>query len=125
MDTIFMKPENSKASDPHRLLLNLSNKVNLTRSDKYVALWHLSIYYTWKNIKKPYKNNNFKISAATLNEEFELTDASHYVADIQDYFDYIIKKHEKVTDHPSIMMYVYKIENRVAFKVKKGYRLEL
>ena len=125
MDTIFMKSENSKASDPHRLLLNLSDKVNLKRSDKYVALWHLSIYYTWKNIKKSYKNNNFKISAATLNEEFELTDASHYVADIQDYFDYIIKKHEKVTDHPSIMMYVYKIENRVTFKVKKGYRLEL
>ena len=120
-----MKSENSKASDPHRLLLNLSDKVNLKRSDKYVALWHLSIYYTWKNIKKSYKNNNFKISAATLNEEFELTDASHYVADIQDYFDYIIKKHEKVTDHPSIMMYVYKIENRVTFKVKKGYRLEL
>ena len=125
MDTIFMKSENSKTSDTHRLLLNLSDKVNLKRSDKYVALWHLSIYYTWKNIKKSYKNNNFKISAATLNEEFELTDASHYVADIQDYFDYIIKKHEKVTDHPSIMMYVYKIENRVAFKVKKGYRLEL
>ena len=120
-----MKSENSKTSDTHRLLLNLSDKVNLKRSDKYVALWHLSIYYTWKNIKKSYKNNNFKISAATLNEEFELTDASHYVADIQDYFDYIIKKHEKVTDHPSIMMYVYKIENRVAFKVKKGYRLEL
>ena len=125
MDTIFMKSENSKTSDTHRLLLNLSDKVNLKRSDKYVALWHLSIYYTWKNIKKSYKNNNFKISAATLNEEFELTDASHYVADIQDYFDYIIKKHEKVTDHPSIMMYVYKIENRVTFKVKKGYRLEL
>ena len=124
MDTIFMKPENSKASDPHRLLLNLSNKVNLTRSDKYVALWHLSIYYTWKNIKKSYKNNNFKISAPTLNEEFELTDASYYVAYIQDYFDYIIKKHDKVTNNPSIMTYAYKIENRVTFQVKKGYCLE-
>ena len=60
-----------------------------------------------------------------MNEEFELTDASHYVADIQDYFDYIIKKHEKVTDHLSIMMYVYEIEDRVTFKVKKGYCLEL
>ena len=113
-----MKPENSKASDPHRLLLNLSNKVNLTRSDKYVALWHLSIYYTWKNIKKSYKNNNFKISAPTLNEGFELTDGSYYVSDIQDYSEYVIKNHEKVTDNPSLMMDVYKKENRITPETK-------
>ena len=53
MDTIFMNSESSKTSDPHRLLLNLSDKINLKRSDKYVALSNLSIYYTWKNIKKP------------------------------------------------------------------------
>ena len=47
-----------KTSDSHRLLLNLSNKINLKRNDKYVALSNLSIYYTWKNIKKSYKNNN-------------------------------------------------------------------
>ena len=52
MDTIFMNSKNIKASNPHRLLLNLSNKINLKRSDKYVALSNLSIYYTWKNIKK-------------------------------------------------------------------------
>ena len=52
MDTIFMNSENSKTSDPHRLLLNLSDKINLKRSDKYVALSNLSIYYAWKNIKK-------------------------------------------------------------------------
>ena len=52
MDTIFMNSENSKTSDPHRLFLNLTDKINLTRSDKYVALSNLSIYYTWKNIKK-------------------------------------------------------------------------
>ena len=50
-----MNYENSKKSDPHRLLLNLSDKINLKRSDKYVALSNLSIYYTWKNIKKSYK----------------------------------------------------------------------
>ena len=55
-----MNSENSKTSDPHRLLLNLTDKINLSRSDKYVALSNLSIYYTWKNIKKSYKNNNFK-----------------------------------------------------------------
>ena len=61
MDTKFMNFENSKTSDPHRLLLNLSDKINLKRSDKYIALSNLSIYYTWENIKKLYKNNKFKI----------------------------------------------------------------
>ena len=55
MDTIFMNSENSKTSDPHRLFLSLTDKINLTRSDKYVALSNLSIYYTWKNIKKSCK----------------------------------------------------------------------
>ena len=57
-----MNSENSKISDPHILLLNLSDKINLKGSDKYVALSNLSIYYTWKIIKKSYKNNKFKIS---------------------------------------------------------------
>ena len=65
MNTIFMNSENSETSDPHRLLLNLTDKTNLKRSDKYVALSNLSIYYKWKNIKKSYKNNKFKISAPT------------------------------------------------------------
>ena len=78
MDTIFMNSENSKTSDPHRLLLNLTDKINLKRSDKYVGLSNLSIYYTWKNIKKLYKNNKFKISAPTWNEEF----GSYSVSDI-------------------------------------------
>ena len=47
MDTIFMNAKNSKTSDPHRLLLNLSEKINLKRTDKYVALANLNIYYTW------------------------------------------------------------------------------
>ena len=65
IDTIFMKSRNSKTSDPHMLLLSFSDKINLKREDKYVALLNLSIYYTWKNIKKSYKNNKFKISAPT------------------------------------------------------------
>ena len=87
-----MNSENSKTSDPHRLLLNLSDKINLKRSDKYVALSNLSIYYAWKNIKKLYKNNKFKISAPTWNEEFELPDGSYSISDIRDYFGYIFKK---------------------------------
>ena len=60
MDTIFMNSESSKTSDK-TLLLNLSNKINLKRRDKYVALSNLRICFTWKNIKKSYKNNKFKI----------------------------------------------------------------
>ena len=74
MDTIFMNSKNSETFDSHRLLLNLTNKINLKVSDKYVDLANLSIYYTWKNIKRSYKNNKFKISALTRDEEFELLD---------------------------------------------------
>ena len=94
MDTIFMNSEDSKTSNTHRLLLDLSDKTDLKRSDKYVALSNISIYYTWKNIKKSYKNNKFEISAVTWNEKFELPDGSYSASDIQDYFEYIIKKHE-------------------------------
>ena len=65
-----MNSKNGKISDPQRLLLNFSEKIDLKRSDKYVALSNLSIYHTWKNIKKSYKNNKFEISAPALNEEF-------------------------------------------------------
>ena len=74
MDTIFVNSGHSKTCDPHRLLLNHSDKINLKRSDKYVAFSNLSIYYIWNNIKKSYKNNKLKTSAPTWNEEFELLD---------------------------------------------------
>ena len=86
-----MNSKNSKTSDSHRLLLNLTDRLKLKRSDKYVALLNLSIYHTWKNIKKLYKNNKFKVSAPTWNEEFELPDGSYSISDIQDYFEYILK----------------------------------
>ena len=70
MNTIFMNSKNSRISDPHRLLLNLTDKINLKRN-KYVALSNVSIYYTWNNIKKSHKDNKFKISAPIWNEEFE------------------------------------------------------
>ena len=60
MDTIFMNSENNKTSEPHRLLLNLADKMNLKRSDKCVALSNLSMHYTWKNIKSPIKTINLK-----------------------------------------------------------------
>ena len=89
------------------------------------ALSNLSIYYTWKNIKSSYNNNKFKISAPTWNDKFELPDGSYSVSDIQDYFEYILKKHGEDIDKPSVQIYVNKIENRVTFKIKNGYSLEL
>ena len=65
MDTIFMNSKNSKTSDLHRLLLKLTDKIDLRKKHKYIDLSNLSIYYTKKNIKKSYKNNKFKISAPT------------------------------------------------------------
>ena len=80
MDTIFMNSEDSKTSDPYRLLLNLSDKT----INKYIALSNLTIYYTWKNIKKLYKNDILKISASTWNEKLKLPDGPYSVSDIQD-----------------------------------------
>ena len=62
MDTVFMNSKNSKTSDPHRLLFNLSERLNLETSDKYITLSNLGIYYTWKNTKMWDKSNMFKIS---------------------------------------------------------------
>ena len=87
MNTIFMNSKNSQTSDPHRLSLNLTNDIDLRRKDKYIALSNLSIYYKWKNIKKLCKNNKFKISAPTWNEEFELLDRLYSITDIQDHFE--------------------------------------
>ena len=124
MDTIFMNSENSKTSKPHVLILKLTNKLDLRIGEKIIALSNLSIYYTWKNIKSSY-NNKFKISAPTWNDKLELPDGSYSASDIQDYFEYILKKHEENTDKPSVHIYVNKIENRVTFKIKNGYSLEL
>ena len=101
-----MNFENSKTSDSHRLLLNLADKKDLKRSDKYVALSHLSMYYTWKNIKTSYSNNKFEISAPTWDEIFQLPNGPYSISYIQDYFKYIVKKRETVTDNLSIRIFV-------------------
>ena len=125
MDTIFMNSENSKTPKPYVLVLKLTDKLDLRIGKKVIALSNLSVYYTWKNIKSSYNNNKFKISAPTWNDEFELPDGSYSVLDIQDYFEYILKKHGESVDKPSVRIYVNKIENRVTFKIKKWYSLEL
>ena len=86
---------------------------------------NLSIYYTWKNIKSEYNNNKFKISAPTWNDTFYLLVGSYSIFDIEDYFELIIKKHETLSENPPIQIYRSKIKNRIVFKIKTGYKLEL
>ena len=92
---------------------------------KRIALSNLSIYYTWKNIKSSYNNYKFKKSAPTWTAEFELPEGSYLISDIQDYLEYILKKHNENVDNPLIKIYVNKTENIITFKIKKGYYLEL
>ena len=83
-----------------------------------MALANLNIHYSWKNIKSAYNNNKLKISASTWNDKFNLLDGSYSIADIQDQFEFIIKKHETLTEIPPIQIYPNKIKSRVVFKVK-------
>ena len=117
-----MNSENSKTSEPHILKLKLTDKLDLRLDKKAIALSNVSMYYTWNNIKSSYNNNKFKISTPTWNEEFTLPDGSYSVSDIQNYFQYILKKHGKNTDKPSMQIYVNKIESRITFN---RYSLEL
>ena len=109
----------------HTDSLDLADKLNLKNSEKNIALVNLSIYYIWKNIKSEYNNNRFKISAPTSNENFDLPDGSYSIDDIEDYFQFIIRKHETLTDNSPVQIYVNKIKNRIVFKIKTGYKLEL
>ena len=120
-----MNSKNSKTSEPHRFRLDLTDKLDLKDPKKNMALANLSIYYTWKNIKSEYNNNKFKISAPTWNDTFDLPDGSYSISDIQDYFEFIIKKHETLTENPPVQIYPDKIKNRIVFKIKTGYKVEL
>ena len=119
MDT--RNSENSRTSAYHVLVLKLTDKLDLTRGQKSVALSNLSIYCTWKIIKSSYNNNKFKITSPTWSDEFEIPDGSCSISDTQDYFEYIFKKHSENVDNPSIRIYVNKIENRTTFNIKNGY----
>ena len=124
MYTIFMNSENSRTSEYHILVLKLTDKLDLKRGQKSIALSNLSIYYTWKNIKSSHNDNKFKIFALTWIDTFDLPDGTYSVAGIQDYFEYILKKHSENIDNPSIRIYVNTIENKITFKNKNGYYLE-
>ena len=97
-----MNSENSKTSEPYRFKLDLTDKLYLKDPKKNMALTNLSIYYMWINIKLEYNNNKFEISAPTWNDTFDLPNGCYSNADIQNYFEFIIKKHESLTENPSV-----------------------
>ena len=120
-----MNTENSKTNVPHKFRLSLSDKVNLKNPNKNISLGNLSIYYTRKNIKSSYNNNKIKVSAPTWNDTFDLPDGSYSTKNIQGYFEFIIKKHETLTENSPVQIYPNKIKNRIIFKIKTGYKLKL
>ena len=123
MDTILIISENSKTSDPHRLLPNLTDKINLKRSDKYVALSNLNVDYAWKNIKSYTKIINLNISP---NMEWRIWISWLIIFSIRHsrLFWVYHQKHETVSDNPSIKLRLNKMENKM-FKIEAGYYLKL
>ena len=120
-----MNTANSKTRHSNKFVYNFTDKLNLKNPNKNIALANLSIYYTWKNVKSDYNNNKFKISAPTWNDTFDVPDGSYSIAALQNYCEYIIKKHETITDVSPVLLYVNEINNRIVFKIKSGYKLEL
>ena len=126
MDTIFMNSENSRNSQTHVLILLLTDKLDLRRHEKTIALSNISVYNTWKNIKSLYHNSKVIISAPPRNNKFELTDESYSISySVYSILFWIfLKKHGENVDNPSVRIYVNKIENGITFKIKTGYYLE-
>ena len=125
METFFMNRKNSKTNVPNRFKYDLIDKLDLRNPNKDTALGSLSIYFTWKNVKSTYNNNKFKISAPTWNKTFHLPDGLYNISEIQDYIEYIIKKHKTIGKNAPILIYANTINNRIVFKIKTGYKLEL
>ena len=120
-----MNTANNKTKHSNKFVYNFTDKLNLKNPNKNIALANLSIYYTWKNVKSDYNNNKFKISAPTWNDTFDVPDGSYSIAALQNYFEYIIKKHETIAEVSPVLIYLNEINNRIVFKIKSGYKLEL
>ena len=125
METFFMNSKNSKTNEPNRFKYDLIDKLDLNNPNKNMAPANLSIYYTCKNVKSIYKNNKFKILAPTWNETFDLPDGSYNISEMQDYIEYIIKKHETIGENALILIYDNTINNRIVSKMRSRYELEL
>ena len=120
-----MNTTNSKTKHSNKFVYNFTDKLDLKNPNKNIALANLSIYCTWKNVKSDYNNNKFKISASRWNDTFDVPDASYSIAALQNYFEYIIKKHETIADVSPVLIYANEINNRIVFKIKSGYKLQL
>ena len=115
-----MNTANSKTSESNKFVYNFTDKLNLKNPNKCIALANLSMYYTWKNVKSSYNN-----SKPTWNDTFDVLVGSYFIAALQNYFEYIIRKHETITTTSPILIYVNTTNNRIVFKIKSGYKLEL
>ena len=124
METFFMNSKNSKTNEPYKFKYDLIDKLDLRNPNKNMVLANLGIY-TWKNVKSTYNNNKFKISAPTWSKTFDLPDGSYNISEIQNYIEYIIKKQETIGENAPILIYANTINNRIVFKIKSGYKLEL
>ena len=120
-----MNTLSNKTNESNKFLDQVTDKLNLKNPNKNMALANMSIYNIWKNFKSEYNNNKFKISAPAWNDTFDLPDGSYSVSDIQDCFEYIIKKYETIADNPPVLIYVNNINNRIVFNIKIGYKLDL
>ena len=87
-----MNTENDKTNEFNKFIYQFTDKLNLKKANN-------------KNIKSAYNNNRFKMSAPTSNDEFDMADGSYSISDIQDYFEFTIKKHETLTENPPIQAY--------------------
>ena len=125
IETFFMNSKNSKTSEPYKFKYDLIDKLDLRNPNKNMELANLNIYYTWKNVKSIYNNNKFKISAPTWNEPFDLPDGLYNISEIQDYIEYIIKKQKTIGENAPILIFANTVNNRIVFKIKSGYKLEL
>ena len=123
MEKIYINTENSKTNESNKFIYQFTDKLILKPQQQKDGLVNLSIYYTQKNIKSAYNTNKFKVSIPTWNHKFDLPDRSYSISEIQNYLEFIIKNHKRLTENPLVQIYHSKIKNRIVFKV--GYKLEL
>ena len=120
-----MSTENNKTNESNKFIYQFTDKLNLkTLNNKNIEFVNSRIYCTWKTMKSGWNNNKFKIFGPTWNHEFDLPNGSFSISEFQDYFEFIIKKHETLAENTPIHICPNKIKNRIVFKVKKGYKLE-
>ena len=120
-----MNTENNKTNEAHKFVLNFSQRLDLRSPNEHVAPQSWSVYYMWKNIRQQRRNNKLKLIAPTWNDEFGLPDGSYSMSDIEDYVEYIIKKHEALPTNPLFQIYIKRINKKLVLKIKDWYKVEL